>query len=57
LVDFALKLESTEEFEEWFRAWYNKVISDVRLWRSMAEKARSIDFGELIRSMRLSRGV
>lgn len=57
LVDFALKLGNTGEFEEWFRAWTNEVLSDVRLWRSIAEKARSIDFGELIRSIRLSREV
>jgi polyhydroxyalkanoate synthesis regulator phasin len=57
LVDFALKFENTEEFEEWFEAWYNEVLSDVRLWRSIAERAKSIDFGELIKSIRLSREV
>jgi polyhydroxyalkanoate synthesis regulator phasin len=57
LVDFALKFEDIEEFEEWFKAWYNEVLSDVRLWRGIAEKAKSIDFGELMRSIRLSREV
>jgi polyhydroxyalkanoate synthesis regulator phasin len=57
LVDFALKLKDIGEFEEWFRAWYNEVLSDIKLWRSIAEKARSIDFSELMRSIRLSRGV
>ena len=57
LVDFALKLEDTGEFEEWFRAWYNEVLSDIKLWRSIAEKAKSVDFSELMRSIRLSRGV
>jgi hypothetical protein len=57
LVDFALKLKNIGEFEEWFGAWYNEVLSDVRLWRSIAERAKSIDFGELVRSIRLSRGV
>jgi len=44
-------------FEEWFKAWYNEVLSEIRLWRGIAEKAKSIDFGELIRSIRLSRVV
>jgi hypothetical protein len=57
LVDFALKTEDIEEFEEWFSAWYNEVLSEIKLWRSIAEKAKSIDFGELIRSIRLSREV
>jgi polyhydroxyalkanoate synthesis regulator phasin len=57
LVDFALKFEDIGEFEERFKAWYNEVLSDVRLWRSIAEKAKSIDFGELMRSIRLSREV
>jgi hypothetical protein len=57
LVDFALKFENTGEFEEWFKAWCNEVLSNVRLWRNIAEKAKSIDFGELMRSIRLSRGV
>ncbi len=57
LVDFALKHENVEEFEEWFKAWVNEVLSDVRLWRSIAERAKSVDFGELIRSIRLSREV
>jgi len=57
LVDFALKFEDIGEFEEWFKAWYNEVLSDVRLWRSIAERAKSIDFGELMRSIRLSREV
>jgi len=55
LVDFALKFENTGEFEEWFKAWCNEVLSDVRLWRNIAEKAKSIDFGELMKSIRLSR--
>jgi len=55
LVDFALKFENTGEFEEWFKAWYNEVLSDIRLWRSIAERAKSIDFGELMKSIRLSR--
>jgi len=57
LVDFALKTEDIERFEEWFKAWYNEVLSEIRLWRGIAEKAKSIDFGELIRSIRLSRVV
>jgi|GEM_PF-1313794 len=57
LVDFALKTEDIERFEEWFSAWYNEVLSEIKLWRSIAEKAKSIDFGELIRSIRLSREV
>jgi len=57
LVDFALKFENAGEFEEWFKAWYNEVLSDIRLWRSIAERAKSIDFGELMRSIRLSREV
>jgi len=57
LVDFALKFENSGEFEEWFKAWYNEVLSDIRLWRSIAERAKSIDFGELMRSIRLSREV
>jgi hypothetical protein len=50
-----LKLESTKEFEELFNAWSNEILSEVRFWRDIAEKARSIDFGKLIRSIRLSR--
>jgi len=57
LVNFALKFENIEEFEEWFKAWYNEVLSDIRLWRSIAERAKTIDFGELMRSIRLSREV
>jgi hypothetical protein len=57
LVDFALKFENTGEFEEWFKAWCNEVLSDVRLWKSIAERAKSIDFGELMKSIRLSREV
>jgi len=57
LVDFALKTEDIEGFEEWFSAWYNEVLSEIKLWRSIAEKAKSIDFGELIKSIRLSREV
>jgi polyhydroxyalkanoate synthesis regulator phasin len=57
LVDFALKFEDIEEFEEWFKAWYNEVLSDIRLWRGIAERAKSIDFSELMRSIRLSREV
>jgi hypothetical protein len=57
LVDFALKFENTGEFEEWFKAWYNEVLSDIRLWRSIAERTKTIDFGELMRSIRLSREV
>ena len=57
LVDFALKFENTREFEEWFKAWYNEVLSDIRLWRSIAERTKTIDFGELMRSIRLSREV
>ena len=57
LVDFALRIKNIEEFEEWFKAWYNEVLSEIKLWRNIAEKTRSIDFGELIRSIRLSREV
>jgi hypothetical protein len=57
LVNFALKFENIEEFEEWFKAWYNEVLSDIRLWRSIAERTKTIDFGELMRSIRLSREV
>ena len=57
LVDFALKTEDIEGFEEWFKAWCNEVLSEIKLWRSIAEKAKSIDFGELIKSIRLSREV
>jgi hypothetical protein len=55
LVDFALKTEDIEEFEKWFKTWYNEVLSEIKLWRNIAEKTKSIDFGELIRSIRLSR--
>jgi len=57
LVDFALKTEDIEEFEKWFKTWYNEVLSEIKLWRNIAEKTKSIDFGELIRSIRLSREV
>jgi hypothetical protein len=57
LVDFALKFENTGEFEEWFKAWYNEVLSDIKLWRSIAERAKTIDLGELMRSIRLLRDV
>jgi hypothetical protein len=57
LVDFALKFENTGEFEEWFKAWYNEVLSDIKLWRSIAERAKTIDLGELMRSIRLLREV
>jgi hypothetical protein len=57
LVDFALKFEDIGEFEEWFKAWFSEVLSDIKLWRSIAERAKTIDFGELVRSIRLSRGV
>jgi CRISPR/Cas system CSM-associated protein Csm2 small subunit len=55
LVDYAMKLEKVEEFEELFNAWSNEILSEVRFWRDIAEKTRSIDFGKLIRSIRLSR--
>jgi len=57
LVDFALRIEDIEEFEKWFKTWYNEVLSEIKLWRNIAEKTKSIDFGELIRSIRLSREV
>ena len=57
LVDFALKFENTEEFEEWFKAWFSEVLSDIKLWRSITERAKTIDFGKLIKSIRLSREV
>ncbi len=57
LVDFALKFENTGEFEEWFKAWYNEVLSDIKLWRSIAERAKTIDLGELMKSIRLLREV
>jgi hypothetical protein len=57
LVDFALKYENTEEFEEWFKAWYNEVLSDIKLWRSITERAKTINFGKLVKSIRLSREV
>jgi len=57
LVDFALRIEDIEGFEKWFKTWYNEVLSEIKLWRNIAEKTKSIDFGELIRSIRLSREV
>jgi hypothetical protein len=55
LVDFALRTGNIEEFEKLFETWRNEVLSEIKLWRGIAEKAKSIDFGELIRSIRLSR--
>jgi archaellum component FlaC len=57
LVDFALRIGDIEGFEKWFKTWYDEVSSEIRLWGNITKKAKSIDFGELIRSIRLSREV